>query len=79
MQFDKWFNKQSKLLKIILLLIPFVGWVVEILVRLSVMLRTKEVIHIVMFCVFAFLGELWIPCVIDLICLLLNGRLFLTE
>ena len=28
-----WFNKQSRLVQIILLLIPIVNWVVEILVR----------------------------------------------
>ena len=27
MTFDKWFNKQSTLLKAILLLLPVVGWV----------------------------------------------------
>lgn len=38
MQFDKWFNSQSTWLKVLLLVIPFVGWVMEILIRLSVML-----------------------------------------
>ncbi len=79
MQFDKWFNKQTQLAKIILLLIPFVGWIVEILVRLSVALRTKEVVHIVMFLVFAIFGMVWIPCVIDFIYLILKDRLFLTD
>ncbi len=79
MQFDKWFNKQSKVAKLILLIIPIVGWIIEILVRLSVMLRTKKVEHIIMFAIFAFLGELWLPCVVDFICVLLNDRLFLTD
>ena len=30
---EKWFEKQSRLVQIILLLIPVVNWVVEILVR----------------------------------------------
>ena len=42
MTFDKWFNKQSRLLKILLLILPVVGWIVECLIRLSVMLRTKR-------------------------------------
>ncbi len=79
MNFDKWFNSQSKLIKIILLLIPFVNWIVEILVRGSIALRTKEIIHIIMFLVFAIFGMAWVPAVIDLVCLLINGKLFLTE
>ncbi len=79
MQFDKWFNKQSTLIKVILLILPIVGWVTEILVRLSIMLRTKSTNSIIMFLVFALLGELWIPVVIDLVCLLWKGKLFLEE
>lgn len=44
MTFDKWFNSQDTLIKVILLIIPFVGWIVELLVRLSVMLRKQDVI-----------------------------------
>jgi len=56
MSFDKWFNSQSTLVKAILLLIPGVNWIVECLVRLSVMLRTKSVEHIVIFLVFLLIG-----------------------
>lgn len=42
MSFDKWFEKQSRLIQIILLLIPVVGWVVEVLVRLSSVLREAK-------------------------------------
>lgn len=31
----QWFNKQSRLIQIILLLIPFVNWVTEIFVRVT--------------------------------------------
>ncbi len=31
----KWFNKQSRLVQIILLLIPGVNWITEIIVRVS--------------------------------------------
>lgn len=79
MNFDKWFNSQSVLLKAILLLIPFVGWVVECLVRLSVMLRTKSVIHIVVFLVFLFVGWGWVLGVIDFIYMLLTGHLILAD
>ena len=79
MQFDKWFNSQSLLLKAILLLIPVVGWVVECLVRLSVMLRTKSVLHIVVFALFLFVGWGWFLAVIDFVYLLLKGHLILAD
>ncbi len=79
MTFDKWFNKQSTLVKALLLLIPFVGWVVEVLVRLSVMLRTKSTLHIVVFVVFIVFGWGWILGLIDFIYLLVKGHLILAE
>ena len=42
MTFDKWFNKQNRLVQLILLLIPGVNWIVELLVRCSRFLRTKD-------------------------------------
>ncbi len=79
MTFDKWFNKQSTLVKAILLLIPVVGWIVEMLVRLSVALRTKSLIHIVVFVVFLVVGFGWILNLIDFIYLLVKGHLILGE
>ncbi len=79
MNFDKWFNSQSVLLKAILLLIPGVNWVVECLVRLSVMLRTKSVVHIVVFLLFLLVGWGWVLGVIDFIYMLLTGHLILAD
>lgn len=79
MTFDKWFNKQSTLVKALLLLIPIVGWVVEVLVRLSVMLRTKSTLHIVVFVVFIVFGWGWFLGLIDFIYLLVKGHLILAE
>ena len=79
MKFDKWFNEQSRLIQIILLLIPLVGWVVELLVRLSVMLRTKQPVHIVVFVLFCVVGWGWILNLVDLVYLLLVGHLILAE
>lgn len=39
-----WFNKQSRLVQILLLLIPGVNWVVEILIRWSAFLHTKSLV-----------------------------------
>ena len=79
MQFDKWFNSQSTLIKAILLLLPVVGWVCECLVRLSVMLRTKNVVHIAVFVLFLVVGWGWFLGVIDFIYLLLKGHLILAD
>ena len=75
MKFDKWFYKQNMLIQIILLLIPGVNWVVECLIRLSVALRTKSVIHIVVFLLFIFVGWGYVLEVLDIIWLVLAGRL----
>lgn len=79
MQFDKWFNKQSVLLKVILLILPVVGWIVECLIRLSVMLRTKSIVHIVVFILFLVVGWGWVLNVIDLIYMVLTGHLILGD
>ena len=79
MNFDKWFNSQSTLIKVILLLLPVVGWICECLVRLSVMLRTKNVVHIVVFLLFLFVGWGWFLGLIDLVYLLLKGHLILAD
>ncbi len=77
MTFDKWFNSQNTLLKVILLIIPIVGWIVELLVRLSVMLRKQDAVSIVVFLVFLIIGWGWFLCVIDLIYLAVKGHLIL--
>jgi hypothetical protein len=79
MEFDKWFNSQSRLLQVILLIIPIIGWIVEALVRLSVALRTKSVLHIVIFVLFLVIGWGWFLCVIDLVYLILTGHLLFAE
>lgn len=79
MTFDKWFYKQSTLVKVLLLIIPFVGWIVELLVRLSVMLRTKQPVHIVVFVLFVSIGWGWFLNLIDLIVMIVTGKLLFTE
>ncbi|MBR1746959.1 MAG: hypothetical protein IJ735_01965 [Clostridia bacterium] len=71
----KWFNKQSRLLQIILLLIPFVNWIVEIGVRWSAFLSNKSIITLITAIVVTFAGVFvgWI----DLIwCLLFKHLIF---
>ena len=77
MSFDKWFYGQEKIVQALLLIIPVVGWVVECLVRLSVALNKKDAVSIIVFVLFLVVGWGWLLCLIDLIYLILNGRLIL--
>ena len=77
MEFDKWFKEQSLLIKVILLIIPFVGWIVEILVRVSAVLRNSSTVNIIGL-VLGIIGN-WFWGIIDLIYLLVTGNLLLLE
>lgn len=79
MNFDKWFYKQATIVKIILLLLPFVGWLCECLIRVSIALRENTTFHWVIFAIFAAFGEFWILGFIDLIYLLINGHLLFAD
>lgn len=74
---DNWFHKQSKIIQIILLIIPFVGWIVDLLVRWSAFLRNKSLVNLVMALIITFLGEFWILTILDAIWIALNNKLFL--
>jgi len=76
MTFDKWFNKQSRLVQIVLFIIPGVNWITELLVRWSLALRTKNLVHIVM-AVIATVGGGFILGYLDIIWILLFNQLFL--
>lgn len=70
-----WFNRQSRLLQILLLLIPGVNWVVEILVRWSAFLKTKSLVTLLVAILVTFFGLAfgWI----DLVwCLLFKHLIF---
>ena len=77
MEFDKWFDKQSLLVKAILLIIPFVGWVVEILVRASALIRKNSAVNLVGLIIGIIGNVVW--SIIDFVVLLLTGKLFLIE
>ena len=51
-----WFNRQSRLIQIILLLIPVVNWVIEILVRWSAFLKTKSIVTLLVAILVTFFG-----------------------
>ena len=70
-----WFNRQSRLVQLLLLLIPGVNWITELLVRWPTYLKRGGLIRLIVCiavtvagCVFGWLDFVWV---------LLFGRLFL--
>lgn len=70
-----WFNRQSRLVQVLLLLIPFVNWITEILVRWSTLLKRFTVLRLLVCIIVTFFGIFigWI----DLIWVLLFKKLCL--
>ena len=52
----RWFNSQSRVVQIILLIIPVVNWVVEVTVRWSAFIKNKSFITLITAIVVTFLG-----------------------
>ena len=75
MHVDEWFDYQEKLVRVVLLFIPVVGWVVEILVRISALIKKKCSMNIVGLVVFILLGWAWIPTILDTLFLVIFDRL----
>ena len=71
-----WFNKQSRLVQIILLLIPFVNWIVEIYVRVTSVIE-KPTLENILGVVFGLIIPIfgWI----DLVWVLLFNHLLLCK
>ena len=79
MEVDVWFKKQHIALQIALLLIPVVGWIVDLLVRLSLLLKTSHVYHIGSFVGVLVFGWLWAPVALDAVSLILNKKIIFEE
>lgn len=73
----KWFNGLPRLVQFILLLIPFVGWVVEIIVRWSAFIENKKVLTLVAAIVFTIGGV--ILAYVDLVWVLLFKHLIFAK
>ena len=70
-----WFNKQSKVMQVILLLIPVVNWVVEVIVRWSTFSKKGGLLRLIVCLVVTIGGTIigWL----DAIWVLLFNRLIL--
>lgn len=70
-----WFDKQSRLVKLILLLIPFVNWIVELIARWGTWSKKGGLIRLVVCVIVTFGGMVfgWI----DFVWVLLFDKLLL--
>ena len=70
-----WFNKQSRLVQLILLLIPGVNWITEILVRWTTFAKKGGIIRFIICILVTFAGFAfgWL----DLVWVLLFKKFFL--
>ena len=72
MGFYQWFDKQSKAVKIILL-IPFWGWVFSFLYRLDKFIEHKDVASLIGFILALVIG--FIVSIVDIITVLIDGNI----
>ena len=79
MNFDTWFHNQSKVIQIVLLVLPFVGWIVDLLVRWSAFIKNQSLVNLVMALVITLFGEFWILTILDAVMIALNNKRFLEE
>ncbi len=70
---DKWFHKQNRFVRVILLLIPVCGWIMEIGVRWSHAIKKANALNVIMALLVTFVGLAWQ--FIDCIWTLLFGRM----
>lgn len=75
----KKFFSLNKIVQIILLIIPFVGWVVELIVRWSAVVEKFTPLNLIAALLYTFVGWGWVLEVVDIIWILCFGHLFLTK
>lgn len=68
-----------KLVQIILLILPLVGWIVELIVRWSAVVEKFTVLNLVAALLYTFVGWGLILEIVDIIWILLFDHLFLTK
>lgn len=75
----KKFFELPRLVQIILLIIPIVGWIVELIIRWSAVLEKFTLLNLVAALIYTFLGWGIVLQIIDIIWIILFKHLFLTK
>lgn len=79
MNFIATFKGWPRWLQIVLLIIPFVGFVVEILYRVSALIKKPTLINILGLIIMGILGLGWIGLLLDVCSLIFRDKLFFVE
>ncbi len=75
----KKFFSLPRILQIILLIIPIVGWIVELIVRWSAVIERFTLLNLIAALLYTFLGWGIVLQIVDIIWILLFKHLFLTK
>lgn len=75
----KKFFQLPRLVQIILLILPVVGWIVELVIRWSAVFERKTLLNLVAALLYTFLGWGIVLQIVDIIWILLFKHLFLTK
>lgn len=75
----KKFFELPRLVQIILLIIPIVGWIVELIIRWSAVLEKFTLLNLIAALIYTFLGWGIVLQIIDIIWIVLFKHLFLTK
>lgn len=70
---EKWFNKQGRLVQVILLLIPVVNWVVEVCIRWPQWSKKQSLIRLILAIIVTIPSGIAVG-LIDAIVVLLTGK-----
>ena len=75
----KKFFQLPRLVQIILLILPIVGWIVELVIRWSAVLEKFTLLNLVAALVYTFFGWGIVLQIVDIIWIILFKHLFLTK
>ena len=75
----KKFFSLPRIVQIILLIIPFIGWIVELIVRWSAVFEKFTILNLIAALLYTFLGWGIVLQIVDIIWILLFKHLFLTK
>ena len=74
------FNNLNKWVKVVLLVIPFVGWLVEMLIRwVEFAEDTSNVLKLVIAIVYTVCGWAWVLTVIDAVLIALDKKMLFVD